>query len=312
MFGHPALRLLFWMKLRGGLRLQVRKLRRPSSWIFLIIGAVLVLGWIGLMAFNGGGSAQALVPGDVLRFTVDIGLVVLVTLTLVGAFQYRGLYLPKEEIELAFSAPLERTQLVRYRLGTGLFRSVFAAILFGFLTARRMPHATTCIRSPPRDDAGTSHVAHSISSGMSRCARASSMRASFSTGAPLARGGSSSVCISKTTSTPSSSRRGSRATCATSSTQYDQVSRFVAYGHRFPLCEFDLDGASILGQGVMGKRGPWPKIEVEHVGRYDFADTADKMNWPIEGDDFETMTFEYSAEELGIDPDNAAKESLNK
>jgi len=57
----------------------------------------------------------------------------------------------------------------------------------------------------------------------------------------------------------------------------------------------------------MGKRGPWPKIEVEHVGRYDFADTADKMNWPIEGDDFETMTFEYSAEELGIDPDNAAK-----
>jgi len=140
-FGHPALRLLFWMKLRGGLRLQVRKLRRPSSWIFLIIGAVLVLGWIGLMAFNGGGSAQALVPGDVLRFTVDIGLVVLVTLTLVGAFQYRGLYLPKEEIELAFSAPLERTQLVRYRLGTGLFRSVFAAILFGFLTARRMPHA---------------------------------------------------------------------------------------------------------------------------------------------------------------------------
>src|SRR5260370_10815279 len=33
----------------------------------------------------------------------------------------------------------------------------------------------------------------------------------------------------------------------------------------------------------------------------------DRMNWPIEGSDFETMTFEYSAEELGIDPANAAK-----
>jgi len=140
-FGHSALRLLFWMKLRGGLRLQVRKLRRPSSWIFLIVGAVLVLSWIGLMAFNGGGSAQALVSSDVLNFGVDAGIVALVTLTLVGAFQYRGLYLPKEEIELAFSAPLERTQLVRYRLGTNLFRSLFAALLFGFLTARRMPHA---------------------------------------------------------------------------------------------------------------------------------------------------------------------------
>ena len=42
MFGHPALRLLFLLKLRGGLRMQVRKLRRPSSWIFLIVGGLLV------------------------------------------------------------------------------------------------------------------------------------------------------------------------------------------------------------------------------------------------------------------------------
>lgn len=141
MLGHPALRLLFWLKLRGGLRLQVRKLRRPSSWIFLIVGALLVFGWFGVMAFNRGGSAQLNASGEVLRFGVDVGLVVLVVLTLVGAFQYRGLYLPREEIELAFSAPLERAQLVRYRLGTNLFRSLFAALLFGFLTARRMPQS---------------------------------------------------------------------------------------------------------------------------------------------------------------------------
>ncbi|MCY2962021.1 MAG: hypothetical protein NTY35_17835 [Planctomycetota bacterium] len=141
MFGHPALLLLFWLKLRGGLRLQVRKLRRPSSWVFLIVGGLLVFGWIALMIFGRNSSGQPVIAGNVLRFGVDVGLLVLVVLTLVGAFQYRGLYLPKEEIELAFSAPLERTQLVRYRLGTNLFRSVFAALLFGFLTARRMPVA---------------------------------------------------------------------------------------------------------------------------------------------------------------------------
>jgi hypothetical protein len=127
------------MKLRGGLRLQVRKLRRPSSWIFLIVGAFLALGWIGLMVFGRSPGVSAGIAPNLLRFTVDLGLTVLVTLTLVGAFQYRGLYLPKEEIELAFSAPLQRSQLVRYRLGTNLVRSLFAGLLFAFLTARRMP-----------------------------------------------------------------------------------------------------------------------------------------------------------------------------
>src|SRR3989304_3924822 len=34
---------------------------------------------------------------------------------------------------------------------------------------------------------------------------------------------------------------------------------------------------------------------------------SDEMNWPIQGDDFEELTFEYDAEELGIDAKNAAK-----
>ena len=33
----------------------------------------------------------------------------------------------------------------------------------------------------------------------------------------------------------------------------------------------------------------------------------DEMGWPIEGDDFEDLTFEYTPEELGIDAKNAAK-----
>lgn len=33
----------------------------------------------------------------------------------------------------------------------------------------------------------------------------------------------------------------------------------------------------------------------------------DELDWPIQGDDFEDLTFEYTAEELGIDSKNAAK-----
>ena len=45
------------------------------------------------------------------------------------------------------------------------------------------------------------------------------------------------------------------------------------------------------------------------IRRFDqlVAFLRDKMDWPIESDDFEELTFEYSAEELGIDAANAAK-----
>jgi len=33
----------------------------------------------------------------------------------------------------------------------------------------------------------------------------------------------------------------------------------------------------------------------------------DELDWPIEADNFEDLTFEYEAEELGIDPETAAK-----
>lgn len=33
----------------------------------------------------------------------------------------------------------------------------------------------------------------------------------------------------------------------------------------------------------------------------------DDLDWPIESDDFEDLTFEWEPEELGIDPASAAK-----
>jgi hypothetical protein len=49
--------------------------------------------------------------------------------------------------------------------------------------------------------------------------------------------------------------------------------------------------------------------ELAGIKRFDqlVAYLRDEMDWPIEGDDFEDLTFEYTPEELGIDAKNAAK-----
>ena len=46
-----------------------------------------------------------------------------------------------------------------------------------------------------------------------------------------------------------------------------------------------------------------------HIRRFDqlVAYLRDELGWPIDSDDFEEMTFEYTPEELGIDANNAAK-----
>ena len=46
-----------------------------------------------------------------------------------------------------------------------------------------------------------------------------------------------------------------------------------------------------------------------HIRRFDqlVAYLRDELGWPIDSDDFEELTFEYTPDELGIDAKNAAK-----
>jgi hypothetical protein len=139
-FGPPALRLLVGLKLRGALRAQVRRLRSPRNWIFLLVGVLLLCGWVKFFLLGprlpGVGGAD---PESDLAWT-RILLFATGVLTLTGSFSHRGLYLPKQEIELVFSAPVSRADLVRYRLLTNLLRSLIAGTLVGFGAARKLPH----------------------------------------------------------------------------------------------------------------------------------------------------------------------------
>lgn len=133
--GNPALRLLFRLKFQGGLRRQVRRLRQPKHWVFLILGGLAASLWVFSLIFNAvSGTTQHSTRAEMLVGS-QVGLCVLFVLTVLGAFGYRGLYLPKEEIEFAFSAPITRGDLVRYRLFVSLMKSLFAGVLFGVVAA---------------------------------------------------------------------------------------------------------------------------------------------------------------------------------
>jgi hypothetical protein len=131
--------LLFKLKLKGGLRAQARRLKQPKHWVFLIVGLLAACTWIGSLVLNSllQGSAQP-PPPEVALLAAKGGVFVVVALTVLGAFNHRGLYLPKEEIELAFSVPISRGDLIRYRLFVNLMKSLIAALLFGVAASLRL------------------------------------------------------------------------------------------------------------------------------------------------------------------------------
>lgn len=142
MFGHPALRKLLVLKFRGGVRAQFRKLRRPANWIYMLVGlGVFVFWYLSIFVASLAQRGTSVRDPEALYFGSQAMLLLLTVMTVVGAFNHRGLYLPKEEIELAFSAPLTRSDLVRYRLLVNMLRSLLVGVVFGFLSAMRMPMA---------------------------------------------------------------------------------------------------------------------------------------------------------------------------
>jgi hypothetical protein len=127
------------LKVRGGLRKQLRRARS-------VRGAA--LGTLGILLF-GLWFASLLVPTflqpsrpadpEDIELGVTLGGLVLGLLAVTGALSSAGLYLPREEIERLFSAPIARSDLVRYRLAIGVLRGLFGGAVLGFVTLRRLP-----------------------------------------------------------------------------------------------------------------------------------------------------------------------------
>lgn len=134
----PPLALLLRLKLRGLVRRQWRRVRTPKGFLLALIGGSAFALWIGSLAFSFR-HAQVVYTGTGAELRVRAFGLMLFLLTLSTALTNRGLYLAKSEIERLFSAPLSRSDLVRYRLMAGSLRSVVGGIVLGLFGARRMP-----------------------------------------------------------------------------------------------------------------------------------------------------------------------------
>ncbi len=137
--GDPALRRLAVLKLRGGLRRQLQRVRTPSGLIFMLVGAGLSIAWLGsLMMGRDVFQDEAPDPQALVRWT-QLGMLVFGLISGLTTLSVRGVYLPKNEIERLFAAPVKRSDLVRYRMLVDLGRTIFGALVLGLLVFRRMP-----------------------------------------------------------------------------------------------------------------------------------------------------------------------------
>lgn len=127
------------MRLRGLLRRQRRRLRRPRGWLLALGGLAVVALWIAALAWSPARSPASAISPQRLDVLVRCASLILLGITVLGAFTHRGLYLPAEEVERLFAAPLSRADLVRYRLLVGVARSFLGALVLGLVAVRRLP-----------------------------------------------------------------------------------------------------------------------------------------------------------------------------
>ena len=139
LIGSPALGLLLRLKLRGLLRRQARRLRTPKGIALTLLGLCAFGVWLAGLLVSFLQDPRTL-PLDQAEGRVRAFALLFTLLSLSGALTNRGLFLPKNEIERLFSAPLARSELVRYRLLAGALRSLIGGIAFGLFAARRMPN----------------------------------------------------------------------------------------------------------------------------------------------------------------------------
>ena len=125
--GSSALWLLARRKLVGMLRRQLARLKTPAGMLLAVLGIGLFGLWVVAVQFRPGITEVARDPAE-LASLVRLGGLFLVLFTIGSSITHRGLFLPQEEIERLFSAPVSRPDIVRYRLVVGIGRARVASV----------------------------------------------------------------------------------------------------------------------------------------------------------------------------------------
>lgn len=136
---HPALRLLGKRKFQGFWRTQFRRVKTLKGALFAALGLGAMLLWFGAMI-----AGQILQPREAVQAPTEVAtaffMLVGMCVTAFGSLSYRGLYIPEEEIDLLLSAPVSRSDIVRYRMLSSFVRTAFAALIVSIFAAGRSPN----------------------------------------------------------------------------------------------------------------------------------------------------------------------------
>jgi hypothetical protein len=135
----PALRLLARRKFVGFWRRQARRMRTPKGALLALLGLAVFALWFGGVLVQSLGNQRALLDPNVLELTVVASLFALTLLSLANALSFRGLYVHPSEIETLFSAPIPRSEMIRFRLLSNLGRTLFGALFLAAVMAPRAP-----------------------------------------------------------------------------------------------------------------------------------------------------------------------------
>lgn len=135
----PALRFLARRKFAGFWRRQARRMRTPKGALLALLGLSVFGLWFGGVLVQNLGGRRAPMDPEVLELTVVASLLALTLLSLANALAFRGLYVQSSEIETLFSAPVSRSEMIRFRLLSNVGRTLFGALFLAAVMAPRTP-----------------------------------------------------------------------------------------------------------------------------------------------------------------------------
>ena len=135
-FGSDSpLLLLWWLKMKGRVRLLTRRARTPGGAVSLFVGVALLLLWVGSIILRSSYVERTTDPPEV--HLVRLGLAAYLAFVAFSSLSFRGVYMPRPELERLFSGPIKRSSIVRFRmLGAMLMALPFTVIVALFAGPR--------------------------------------------------------------------------------------------------------------------------------------------------------------------------------
>lgn len=136
---NQALQKLLRLRLRAGARRMLRGMKTVRGAVFSLIGLATLVLWLGPNMVIVLAQGPRVDP-EPFRELFPLGLLGICLLSLLTSSERGGIHFTPAEVDLLFSAPFTRRELLIYKLSVGLAGSLFAGLVFSvfFLRVARL------------------------------------------------------------------------------------------------------------------------------------------------------------------------------